>query len=331
MKGNDVYRGTRRSQGFGGGGVALLWDEKGNDQYTAQEYAQGGAFFGIGFLIDREGHDVYSSYLDSQGFGLTQGFGALVDVKGDDSYTAGGHYPSSYGTKGIFRGASQGHGTGLRNYQVSSAPWYGGGIGLLLDIAGDDNYDAGNFSQGCGYFYGCGILADRSGDDVIQGTRYTQGSGAHQAAGILIDDEGDDQYLSKIAANQAGTWDVVVGMLLDFKGNDIYRAQGLAQAGSAQTAFALLFDGQGNDRYESTGDASQGATGSSDYHNKQSFSFFLDFGGGKDTYSRPNRKNNTIFLEKWYGVFGDFRYKKIEHMLDSRSVKLKGERGAKEK
>ncbi|MHC4946290.1 MAG: hypothetical protein ACYTG7_25025, partial [Planctomycetota bacterium] len=35
LKGNDVYEGTRGTQGLGEGGVALLWDEEGKDRYKA--------------------------------------------------------------------------------------------------------------------------------------------------------------------------------------------------------------------------------------------------------------------------------------------------------
>lgn len=327
LAGDDLYEGTRMVQGFGGGGVALLWDERGKDVYRSQENAQGSAFFGVGLLVDRDGNDRYESWLHAQGFGLTRGLGALVDAKGDDVYIATGHYPCTYGQKGVFHASSQGHGTGLRRYKNTAAPLYGGGIGLLVDAAGDDSYDAGNFSQGCGYFFGYGILADRSGDDVIKGSRYSQGTGAHQAMGIVINDEGDDEYISSVAANQAGTWDVTAGMFLDFEGNDSYTADGLAQAGTAQTAFALLFDGGGKDTYQAKGGSSQGSTGSFEYHDIQSFSFFLDVGGGKDTYNLPERKNNTIFLEKWYGLFADFKKKKVEQILAAKPGAFEAKRG----
>jgi len=327
LAGDDLYEGTRMVQGFGGGGVALLWDERGKDVYRSQENAQGSAFFGLGLLVDREGDDRYESWLHAQGFGLTRGLGCLVDAEGDDVYVATGHYPCTYGQKGVFHASSQGHGTGLRRYRNTAAPLYGGGIGLLVDAAGDDSYDAGNFSQGCGYFFGYGILADRSGDDVIKGSRYSQGTGAHQAMGIVINDEGNDEYISSVAANQAGTWDVTAGMFLDFAGNDSYTADGLAQAGTAQTAFALLFDGGGKDTYQAKGGSSQGSTGSFEYHDIQSCSFFLDIGGGKDSYNRPDRKDNTIFLEKWYGLFGDFKKKKIDQILKARPGSFEAKRG----
>ena len=331
LKGDDIYEGTRRTQGFAGGGVALLFDETGKDRYQGEEYAQGAAIFGLGLLVDRDRQDSYSAYLYSQGFGLTRGLGLLCDCKGDDTYTATGKYPCTYGMEGVFQAASQGHGSGLRRMSNGRAPLYGGGIGLLMDGEGNDRYDAGNFSQGCGYFFGCGILTDRKGNDVIKGSRYSQGTGAHQAAGIVINDAGDDEYISSVAANQAGTWDITAGMFLDYAGDDVYTSQSLSQAGAAQTAFALLFDAQGNDSYQATGGSSQGGTGGYEYHDKPSLSLFVDLGGGKDSYTQKERKNDDILLEEWYGVFADLRGKDLKQVLGGKPGELKGRWGPKKK
>ena len=332
LEGSDLYEGTRRSMGFAVGGVAVLLDRKGKDRYEAVDYAQGSAFFGFGLLADLAGKDDYKSALYSQGFGLTRGLGVLVDGEGDDRYSATGKYPSSYGTQGIFKACSQGHGTGLRRFNNTSAPMYGGGIGAILDGEGNDRYTAGNFSQGCGYFFGLGVFSDRKGDDEITGTRYTQGTGAHQAAGILINDEGDDVYKGAIAANQGGTWDITTGMLLDFEGNDTYEVTGdLCQGGAAQTAFALLFDGGGKDTYRATAGASQGASGSFNYHDKPSMGVLIDLGGGKDTYNRPERKNNEVLMEEWYGLFADLKARSIEAALKGSAKALKGAWGSKKK
>jgi len=331
LKGDDVYEGTRRTQGFAGGGVALLFDETGKDTYKGEEYAQGAAIFGLGLLVDQDREDSYSAYLYSQGFGLTRGFGLLCDQQGDDEYVATGKYPCTYGMAGVFQAASQGHGSGLRRMADARAPQYAGGIGMLMDGEGNDRYDAGNFSQGCGYFFGCGILTDQSGDDVMKGSRYTQGTGAHQAAGIVINDRGDDEYISSVAANQAGTWDVTAGMFLDYEGNDRYTADGLSQAGTAQTAFALLLDAEGDDTYEAKGGSAQGGTGSYDYHDKPSFSLFLDLGGGKDSYNQAERQNNDVLVEEWFGVFADLRAKDLQQALGTRAGELKGRVGPKKK
>ena len=63
---------------------------------------------------------------------------------------------------------------------------WGGGLGALLDVDGNDTYRAGNFSQGLGYWYGTGLLWDGGGDDAYESVYFTQGSGAHFAIGALI-------------------------------------------------------------------------------------------------------------------------------------------------
>jgi hypothetical protein len=41
-----------------------------------------------------------------------------------------------------------------------------GGIGVLCDLAGDDQYQAGSQGQGAGIFFGLGILDNRTGTDL---------------------------------------------------------------------------------------------------------------------------------------------------------------------
>ncbi|MDT8325334.1 MAG: hypothetical protein RRA94_14570, partial [Bacteroidota bacterium] len=95
------------------------------------------------------------------------------------------------------------------------------GIGMLLDCAGDDRYEAHSFSQGCGRFgvgvhydakgndqyfsrgfsqgaglYGIGVLMDRAGDDAYHTVYYAQGYGFAGGCGLLIDIAGDDRYVA---------------------------------------------------------------------------------------------------------------------------------------
>ena len=112
---------------------------------------------------------------------------------------------------------------------------------MLQDLEGDDVYDAGNFSQGTGYYFGVGVLDDASGNDRYLGSRYSQGSSAHQAVGILIDRQGDDFYSGKIAANQAAAWDVAIAGLFDYSGNDEYHGADLSLGASAQNGEIGIF------------------------------------------------------------------------------------------
>ena len=69
------------------------------------------------------------------------------------------------------------------NRRLSAHQSEAGGLGALLDVDGDDVYEAGNFSQGLGYWYGTGVLWDGGGDDRFESVYFTQGSGAHFAIG----------------------------------------------------------------------------------------------------------------------------------------------------
>ena len=301
LAGNDVYQGGQLTQGAAFCGIGVVWDRRGSDLYLAQAGAQGVAFFGAGLLLDDRGDEVYSSTLYSQAFGGTRGFGMLYDGKGDDRYVVDRKVPSGYGTEGVYSGWSQGAASGFRGYSA-------GGLGLLVDGGGDDDYQAGNFSQGMGYFFGLGALVDLSGDDVYRGTRYTQGASAHQAVGLLVDAGGNDEYHGRIAANQGGAWDASVGILVDEGGDDrYYTPGGLAQGSAAMNGFGLLFDRGGKDRYQA-GSASQGDGGGTSYWGGRgalNLGILIDEGGEDDIYSRQNRGDGVEVRERTIGLFLD--------------------------
>jgi len=318
LQGDDVYTGTKQ-QGPAAAlfGTWIIDDRKGDDQYgvVGGKFSTGAACFGVGMIIDREGDDSYrgtswsigtgvygagivmdlgagkDEYLGdflTIGVGGPRGFGFVFDESGDDIYISDGPTPSVYDTPDVHCSFSQGMGFGYRKYTA-------GGIGILCDVAGDDSYQAGEFSQGGAYYHGLGILRDFSGDDTYSGNRYAQGFGVHQAFGVLIDDEGDDVYSAMTAANQGSAWDIAAGCLLDKSGNDSYTANGMTQGSAAQQAIAYLLDLDGNDSYMGLSPA-QGESGNNSYHwepsHAFSFSLLLDAGFGEDSYSL-NRKNNS--------------------------------------
>ncbi|MGV6813876.1 MAG: hypothetical protein ACWA5W_02565 [Phycisphaerales bacterium] len=299
--GNDVYiTSGQLSIGTGLFGVGVLIDRGGNDQYENlgpdAGFTMGVGFYGIGLIIDAGGSDTYIGEKLCQGIGGPRGFGAIIDSSGDDLYRANGtHFGSAYGTPAVFLGMSQGFGYGIRGYAS-------GGVGAIYDYEGNDQYEAGEFSQAGGYYYGLGIMHDADGNDLYYANRYGQAFAAHQAAGILIDEQGDDMYWSKTAASQAGTWDQSIGMLIDRSGNDAYRCDGLGQGGAAMQAIALFLDLGGDDRYSANPGAVLGQSSSNTYHydadGVMSFSFFLDQGAGADIYGggnhQPERSNDTI-------------------------------------
>lgn len=308
--GNDTYR----SAGVGGlatglFGIGIIIDRAGNDVYDNTGASATGAavdvgwsigagLYGAGLIIDMGGADVYRGQKLCQGVGGPRGLGAIIDRDGADLYRANGPaYPSAYGTPAVYLGMSQGFGYGVRGYAA-------GGVGAIWDLGGNDRYEAGEFSQGGGYYFGLGILHDFGGSDLYYANRYGQAFAAHQAAGLLIDDAGDDTYWSMTAASQGGAWDESVAMLIDRAGNDSYRCDGLGQGAAAQQAIAVLLDLGGADRYAAADPltaATLGASGSNEYHWREkrvlSFSALIDRGGGHDAYP-PGRSNGE---KRWTG------------------------------
>ena len=280
--GNDVYEGGMLSVGAAIHGAAIVVDRGGNDVYRGTGWSLGAAIYGIGILADLgDGADVYEAENFSQGVGGPRGLGAIIDSGGRDRYRLQDPAGSAYGTPAVDRGLGQGFGFGLRSYAA-------GGIGMLCDFGGDDRYDAGEFSQGGGYYHALGILWDVEGRDLYVGNRYGQGFGVHQAFGALVDGGGDDTYWSMTAASQGAGWDLGAGLLLDRAGNDSYQADGLAQGAAAQQAMGFLVDLAGDDRYAATGPAVQGTSGANEYQwgrtRTGSFSLIMDV-SGRDWFS----------------------------------------------
>ncbi len=292
--GNDVYSTTGQfSIGAGLMGVGLLIDRAGDDRYenlgAGAGWSMGAGFYGAGLVLDLEGDDTYHGETLCQGVGGPRGLGAIIDAAGADTYTANGpNFPSVYGTEGVFKSFSQGFGYGVRSYAA-------GGLGALWDLAGADRYEAGEFSQGCAYYFALGLLHDLSGDDEYIGNRYSQAAAAHQSIGALVDDAGNDAYWAMTAASQSGAWDQSVTFLLDRAGDDTYEADGLAQGSAAQQALAVFLDLEGDDRYAAKGGAVHGQSSADEYHwaadRLFSFSAFFDLGGA-DTYS-SGRENGA--------------------------------------
>ncbi len=293
--GNDIYRSTGEfSIGAGLVGLGILIDRGGADRYEntgpASGWSIGAGYYGAGLVLDLGGDDVYIGEKLTQGVGGPRGLGAIIDGGGSDLYRANGpSFASAYGTPAVYLSMSQGFGYGVRGYAH-------GGIGAIWDFGGDDRYEAGEFSQGCGYAWAIGILHDFAGNDLYYGNRYSQGAAAHQAVGLLADDAGDDSYWSMTAASQGAAWDQSIAMLIDRQGNDGYRAGGLSQGSAAQQAIGLLLDLGGADRYSAYAPA-QGEGGGNEYHFPEwklySFSALLDLGAGGDSYSSPGRANSA--------------------------------------
>ena len=305
ISGNDYYQGGHFSQGVGWGGVGVLNDRAGDDQYYGETCCQGAGFMGVGLLIDDAGADSYSVDEHGQAFGYISGAGVLMDHSGNDLYFAGGEYEHMYEPPRT-TSMSQGYGFGVRLNMVGD-PHASGGVGLLVDSAGDDTFISDFFGTAGAYWFGLGMLMDRSGNDIYMSRQYSIASGIHLAVGLLVDDDGDDTYMCR-SLSQGCAHDNSVGILVDNAGDDVYLAQDFSQGASSPRSFSALVDNAGNDMYWAMeGHLNQGE-GRYDGSRKTSLSLLLDT-GGRDFYQIIGA-DNTRWTQTIYGVgidseFGD--------------------------
>lgn len=241
--GDDVYE----AEGIAAtiGGVAIALDGGGNDRYEARRFGQAAAMAGVALLGNDSGNDAYTIGSFGQGFGGPLGIAVLHDGEGDDRYRAAGP-ADRYGRSGRVSMA-QGMGYGDREGMA-------GGVGVLLDDAGNDSYGLSMFGQGAGYGHGLGLLRDRAGNDTYDAIRYAQGQGSHGGVGLLSEDAGEDTYVLEFGVGQGMGLDVAVGILNDKAGLSSVRggtlAQGAATANGVGIAVLagesnLSIDGQG--------------------------------------------------------------------------------------
>lgn len=271
--GDDQYLAQGWSQGAALAGHGLLLDLAGDDVYRARDESQGAGLLGAGVLFDARGDDTYTGDRFCQGVGFAAGVGAVVDLEGRDRYVCTGRYASEYGEPGVFSGWGQGAGFGFRH--VTS-----GGIGIVHDRAGDDVYEAGNFSQGGGYFHAWGILRDDAGDDRYVGSRYAMGFAAHQASGTFLEGGGDDVYQSHSNVANGLSWDETAVFFRDRGGDDVYRTSGFSLGAAAHNGLVIFVDDGGDDTYPTI----PGRAHPNTYHGGTSFALFVDAGGGVDDY-----------------------------------------------
>ncbi|MCK4353439.1 hypothetical protein KAW65_08550 [candidate division WOR-3 bacterium] len=291
LKGNDIYSSINFSQGSGLFGTGILWDAQGEDKYFSDTHSQGAGSFGIGILKDLKGNDSYNGALYVQGFGGTQGFGAIIDSIGNDTYYASGKYKDWLRYEEHFLSLSQGFGYGIR-------PYASGGIGLLVDFSGNDCYTSDIFGQGGSYWFALGGLLDYGGNDIYNSYQYAQGSGIHIGIGVLLDKSGNDSYSAKGVSQGCGH-DYGVGILIDSTGNDNYSASDLSQGAGNANAISLLIDIEGNDNYLVR--SKKNTHGFSDLRRDfEGIGVMLDL-SGKDKYTGYG-KDNSIWLHSTYGI-----------------------------
>ncbi len=245
LEGNDVYNGEFVGSSFFG--YNILIDFNGDDDYRCKVFCLGASYKGGSVVLDLSGNDRYNSISKAQGFGWVGGVGILADVEGNDIYRLEDsilYFPSPQSPK---HNTSLGQGMGFgERRDFFSGLSLGGGLGILLDIKGDDRYFSQVFSQGAGYWLGIGVLYDGGGNDAYSGVWYSQGSSAHFGIGVLYDLGGDDVYYSSLSTSQGVGHDFSYGILVDAGGNDTYKCGNLCIGSGSAQGIGIFWDMDGN-------------------------------------------------------------------------------------
>ncbi len=315
LAGNDVYRAKHFSQGAGILGVGVLWDKSGNDSFSAHTFCQGAGMFGLGMMLDDSGDDVYDCASNGQGSATTLGLGILSDLEGNDKYSLA--CDSTKDALGGLPGYGQGGALSFRAYPWEKKLVAYGGVGMLVDDKGNDDYVSKGWNcQGGSYIMSFGVLVDNEGDDHYDcGTG--QGSGIHVTNAILIDKKGDDVYEGGFRAGGSGS-DRSPGFLIDYEGNDTYKSATSSYGTACKPfAYSLFIDYRGDDKYIC--EKPKGPVLMNDWHsfggvwpesdpNAWPYAVCLDL-GGKDTYQVRNRANNSETHSFGHGIFLDMEWK----------------------
>jgi hypothetical protein len=271
-QGKDSYRSLRMSQGSGMFGAGVLVDDGGDDTYVGEAHVQGAGEFGIGILLDLGGSDVHKAYSMAQGFAYARASGLLYDVAGDDKYLMDVGDPMFGGDPLYFNAqrpgkanttTGQGFGFG-RRADMTDRAFMSGGVGILVDAAGNDQYEGSIFAQGGGFWFGTGILADESGNDQYDSMWYGMGAGAHYALAFLLEGGGDDVYgvrLPRINVTIGGGHDFTAAFLIDESGNDTYNGPRITMGGGYTNGMGFFVDNAGDDHYNADTAFSFGAAG----------------------------------------------------------------------
>jgi hypothetical protein len=291
LGGDDVYGYTPEPDSHDGEGL-LASDEGGRDNAygywpsSSRIGRQGSGRYGIGMVFDLGGGaDTWASLRMSQGFGAL-GVGVLADDGGDDTYTAeaGVQGSSVFGYGLLVDGGGNDRYT---SWAYSQGFGYTGGMGLLLDVAGDDVYwaDPGNNFGGTTLYYSPQLPGGEGNSSFCQGagfgfrgdnwSRWFSGG-----VGSLHDTSGNDTYTAGVFSQATGYWEGT-GLLTDGRGDDAYDALYYMQGGSAHFASAILLEAGGNDRYSQTFDSYYMHTGAG---HDFSLGMFLE-DGGDDLYN----------------------------------------------
>ena len=290
-EGDDRYLGTQQAQASALFGSALLVDGGGSNRFVASSRSQAHAIGGVAVLLSAGGGDEFIAQTYSQATGGPGGVAVLVDTGGNDRYTLTALPLVRPSPQLPDRNTSMGQGAG---YGMRGVFFDGrstaGGIGMLLDLAGNDRYEAQVFAQGVGYYEGLGMLLDDGGNDRFEGAWYAMGASAHYAAGVFLKrGVGSDVYRSTHEMVLGTGNDLSVGVFVDEGGDDEYAVGDLSLGAAYANGTGIFVDGAGNDRYTvvSATCRALGAAHQHEWGNPReklpNLGLFLDL-GGVDSY-----------------------------------------------
>ncbi|HEX37585.1 MAG TPA: hypothetical protein ENG70_01805 [Candidatus Cloacimonetes bacterium] len=201
--GEDLYDCATLGQGGATTlGMGILSDLEGDDRYylaiddskdalgNLAGYGQGGAlsfrnypwrkkltaYGGAGLLFDASGNDRYwtKGWCD-QGGSYIMSLGALVDIAGNDHYTA-----------------NTGQGSGIH---ITNA--------ILIDKDGHDIYEGGFRTGGSGGDRSAGFFIDYAGNDIYTSRTSSYGTGGKPLSySLFIDYQGEDTYICSDPENE---------------------------------------------------------------------------------------------------------------------------------
>jgi hypothetical protein len=248
--GSDVYD--------GGDVFEWLAVDLGGDDTWNRRWASSDAEHALGAVLDLTGNDSYTAVTPfpgrTQGAGVT-GVGVLLDAAGDDRYFGGGALTQGAGQFGF--GALidlQGNDLYDAEYSAQGCGYFG--VGLLFDVRGTDHYTLWSDGQGFGGVGGVGVLADRAGDDVYTAVpegRATSRPSYHTEGEVSVSNAQGCSMGRRGDGADGHSWAGGLGLLLDASGNDAYTAGNWAQGCGYWFGTGLLWDGGGNDSYAANG------------------------------------------------------------------------------
>lgn len=189
----------------------------------------------IDIVYDSAGNDTYQ-FSKPEPISLK----LVIDKSGNDSYQSKDFGPATgwLGTSLLID--QQGHDRYTGNIAANGTGMMG--IGVLIDYAGRDEYKGNHFSNGAA-FYGAGALIDMGTEgDIHQSSTFSQGFGGPRGVGLLFDYQGNDLYRAN------GSTPSVYGTPAVYVSFSQGIGFGLRHYDSG--GIGVLYDANGADRYE---------------------------------------------------------------------------------